>query len=249
MAQKHLYEQKSFAKTYLIPFLETHIPHFQFLNILEIGCAEAGLLDELDKKGVRTTGLELESQRVERALEHNKNLHIVIGDITDDKIVKTIDDRFDLIIMREVIEHVPDREKMINNIEKLLKDDGYIYITFPPKFSMFAGHQQNGRTLIRYIPYFHLSPEFIIRKLGKILNEYPHLINNIVINYRIGLTIGRFEKLFRQFQMIRQDLFFIRPIYKLRFNLNPIKMINIPFLREFITTGCECILQKQKGTR
>jgi len=248
MAEKHFYEQKEFTELYLLPYFKKHLPNFAEFKILEIGCAEAGFLDVLYDLNIEATGLELAPGRVKIAKEKNLNLNIFVGDITDQNIVNKIGDTFDFIIMRDVIEHIPDRITTFSNIKKLLKKNGYLYVTFPPRFSGFAGHQQNGSSILRFVPYLHLLPGWLIRFLGSMFKERPALIENVILNYKVGLTIRAFEKYCSKynFQPIIKDMFLFRPIYQLRYNLSPFKMANIPLIREFSVFGCECLLQNSE---
>lgn len=246
MAEAHYYEQKDHAHSYLIPFFQRHLPNFKNLSILEVGCAEAGFLDALYDLGIDAMGLELEIGRVKIMEEKNPMLKVVVGDITDDKIAGQIGKSFDLIVIRDVIEHIHDKMTAFSNIDKLLKNNGYLYMAFPPKFSAFAGHQQHGRSVLRFFPYLHLLPEVIIRLLGRVFRERPGIIDRIVLNYHIGLSIQSFEKYYSMFNFepLLKELFLFRPIYKIRYGLKPIKIPSIPLIREFIAFGCECLLKK-----
>lgn len=246
MAEKHFKEQKLFTVSYLIPYFEKHLPQFERMKILEIGCAEAGFLDVLHKKGIQVTGLELEAGRVKIAKKKNPQLNIFTGDITDESIITNLGGPFDLIVMRDVIEHIPNRNKIFTNIRRLLNTDGYCYITFPPRFSGFAGHQQNGKTILRMIPYLHLLPDFIIKRLGSILKEKPNVIDAVVENYKIGLSIRKFKTYLDRynFSPIVNELFLFRPIYQYRFKLRPARFPNIFLLREFFAFGCEYLIKK-----
>lgn len=247
MAEKHFYEQKQHTTTYLLPYFRKHIPHFDQMKILEVGCAEGGFLDELHRLKIHAVGLELEAGRVGLAKEKNPHLRILVGDITDSRIADIIGETFDVIVLRDVIEHIPDREAAFSNINKLLNKKGYLYITFPPKYSGFAGHQQNGRSLLRRIPYLHLLPGWCLRGLGKLFKEKEPLISSIILNFRHGLTIRAFEKYCLKFRLkpVVKELFLFRPIYKIRFHLSPRKFPNVPVIREFLAFGCEYLLQKE----
>lgn len=248
MAERHFYEQKKHTKSYLIPFFQKYLPNFETYKILEIGCAEAGFLDALYELGIETAGLELEGHRVRTAMEKNPELNISVGDITDEQMIEQIGNSFDLIVMKDTIEHIPDRRSTFSNIVRLLKKKGYLYVTFPPKFSPFAGHQQNGKSILQFIPYLHLLPEKIIRESGKIFRERPKVIESVILNSRVGLTIRSFEKYCTEFNFypVVKELFLFRPIYKTRFGIDTRRVPNIPILREFISFGCEYLLQKRR---
>ena len=247
MALKHLLEQQEFTNSYIIPYFKKHLPAFEKMNILEIGCAEGGLLAVLDEMGMRVTGLEIEASRVEIAKKNNDKLKIFVGDITDHQISRTIADTFDLIIMRDTIEHIPDRDSTFANLRKLLNPGGYVYVTFPPRFSGFAGHQQNAKSILRIIPFLHLLPAFIIRGLGNLFSENQKLIDHVIQNYHDGLSIRKFSSFYKRFDFtpVVRDHFLFRPVYQVRFKIKPRRFPNVPLLREFFAFGCEYLLQKK----
>lgn len=247
MAEKHFYEQQKFTHAYLLPYLKENIVDFEQKKILEIGCGEAGFLDVMTGMGLEATGLELETSRVEIAREKNPRLQILVGDITSEQDVARIMQTFDLIIMRDVIEHIPDRDAAFANINRLLNDGGYLYITFPPRFSGFAGHQQNGKSALKYVPFLHLLPGFILRFLQKVFREKPELIHAVLTNYEIGLTIRAFKKHYRKqnFKPVKKEMFLFRPIYKIRFGVPTVKFPPVPLLQEFFVFGCEYLFVKK----
>jgi 2-polyprenyl-3-methyl-5-hydroxy-6-metoxy-1,4-benzoquinol methylase len=248
MAEIHYHEQRKFTTAYLLPYLESHIPDLLQKDILEVGCAEAGFMAVMAEKSFNISGIELMPDRVDIAKEKNPDLHITVGDITQDTTINKIGKTFDLIVMRDVIEHIPDRLAAFRNLNKLLKTNGYLYVTFPPRFSGFAGHQQNAKSLLRFVPYLHLLPDGMIKWLGKKGKENKALIDDVVTNYKIGLTINAFEQHYKahNFFAVIKELFIFRPIYQQRFNLSPLKMINLPILREFLAFGCEYLLKKKQ---
>lgn len=254
MAKKQYHEQIEYTNSYLLPFFKDNLPGFENLpkfekglKVVEVGCAEAGFLRVLNDLGIETLGIELDESRAKMAMEENPGLQIIVGDITDDSLVESINEEFDVVIMREVIEHVPDKEKAFANLSKLTKEKGYMFMSFPPKYSGFAGHQQVGRTFLKFTPYIHLLPGFITSGLVKLFKEYPNFVEHIKLNYGTGITINLFEKLSKKYNFVpvRKSLYLFRPIYRYRFGLPTIPFINIPVIREFFSFGCESILQKR----
>ena len=246
MSENHYYEQKSHSTSYLIPFFKKYVPHFENLRILEVGCAEAGFLDSLRELGMDATGLELEDSRVRIAKKKNPALTVFVGDITDKNVAGRLGGPFDLVVMRDVIEHIPDKMAAFSMLNKLLKIGGYLYTTFPPRFSPLAGHQQNGQSILRFVPYLHILPEGMIKTLGKIFRERSSLIEHVILNYKIGLSIRSFEGYCSMFgfEPVVKELFLFRPIYETRFGVTPIKIPHIPSIGECIALGCECLSRK-----
>ncbi len=244
MSEKHFIEQKKHAEAYLIPYLDSHVPGFRGRRVLEVGCAEAGFLAALTGLGMRPAGLEMESSRVDLSRTLHPGLDLTVGDITDSSVVRRFGAPFGVVVLRDVIEHVPDREAAFRNLCALIEPGGYLYISFPPRFSPFGGHHQNGRSLLRFWPWLHLLPGSWIRSLGRMLGEYPHITQNAALNFRNGLSIRAFDRLARiaGFHQVVRELFLFRPVYALRFGIPARRAWNLPVMREFWTFGCECLL-------
>ncbi|MCR4438227.1 MAG: methyltransferase domain-containing protein [bacterium] len=243
MAEKHFQEQQAFAKSYLLPYFREHLPGFAGMRVLEVGCAEAGLLDVLHEQGIEAVGLELSPARVAIARRKNPDLHVCVGDITDPRCRQVVGTGFDLVVMRDVIEHIAERAAALHNIRALLNAGGYLFVSFPPKYSAFAGHQQVGRSVLRFVPFVHLLPAPLVGALGRVLHEAEYQVNSIVTNRRLGLSIAHCERLCRAtgFRLVRRELFIVRPIYRTRFGLRPLRLANIPVVREVVAMGYEAL--------
>ncbi len=249
MAEKHYFEQKEYTREYLIPYLRKYISDLEKLKVLEIGCAEGGTIEEFMSVGIDAVGLEIDENRVEIARKKNPSIKIIVGDITNPDIKKYfLDDstkKFDLIIMRETIEHIKNKKAAFDNLVFLLNQNGYIFISFPPKYSPFAGHQQIARSFLKLIPYLHLFPNSILKPIAKLLNEKKDYVDEIKLHYSTGCTINKIESLssYYKLKVIRKDLYLFRPIYTYRYGLPSIKLPDIPLIREFITFGYEVLLR------
>lgn len=246
MPEKHYYEQEKYTEKYLLPYFLNIIPNFKQKKVLEVGCAEGGLLTSLQELGMNVGGVEISPERAAIAKEKNDSLKIIVGDITDPSMPEILNEKFDLIIMREVIEHIHDKEAAFNNLDLLLNNNGYLFISFPPKRSPFAGHQQIGKSILKAIPYLHTLPQGLLKYTAGAFGESPGYIDEIKLHYSTGCTIKKFEALcsVRNFIPVKKELFLFRPIYSQRFGLPTLRVPGIPLIREYITLGCETVLQK-----
>lgn len=246
MAIEHYYEQIKHTEEYLIPYFEKNIPDFWNKTMLEVGCAEGGFIEILRKRGVEVKGVEISAGRVDIAHEKNPELDVIVGDITDDNMFTLIPKKYDIIVLRDVIEHIPDKLKALQNINKLLNDGGFVFISFPPFYSAYAGHQQNGK-VFKFMPWIHFLPNFLINTLGNIFGEKKDLVEDVILNSKLGFSISSFENKFKKagFKVIIPDLFLFRPIFRIRYGTKITKFPNIPLLREFGSMGCEYLLVKK----
>jgi len=59
--------QRQVTKNYILPFIKMKMDLEKPLNVLEIGCAEAGVLSAFTALGHTCTGIELNASRIETA--------------------------------------------------------------------------------------------------------------------------------------------------------------------------------------
>ena len=60
------------TKDYILPMLQQHAPGKKWSRVLEIGCAEAGVLKCFLEEGAFCTGIELSTYRIEQAKKYHE---------------------------------------------------------------------------------------------------------------------------------------------------------------------------------
>ena len=91
-------------------------------SILEIGCAEAGLLKFYFDKGAKCSGMELSDIRFNNAvlLNGDNSLHLFQANICEPQSYDNeLVEKCDTIIIRDVIEHIENKRLALNNIYDL----------------------------------------------------------------------------------------------------------------------------------
>jgi hypothetical protein len=83
--------------------------------------------------------------------------------------------------------------------------------------------------------------------LAALFKDTPGTTEKIILNYKVGLTIKKFEEYYKEFNFspVVEDLFLFRPIYQIRFKVKPRKSPNIPIVKKILAFGCEYLLQKK----
>lgn len=227
--------QKQIGKYYLEHFVK---PFAKGKKVIDIGCAEGGVLTPFEKAGYDCTGLEYSPPRVEYAREKGaSNIKFIKGNIEQ----FSYNEKFDVILMLDVIEHLNQKIPALENIKKILSSEGIVIISFPPFRSPFGGHQQVMKSFLKYIPYIHLTSESIYRWLLEKVERQN--FESHFRNYKTGVTIKEFEKLLDQveFKIIRRIPYFVRPRQAFRFGMK-IKPNRSKIFQEYLTTGIVYIL-------
>jgi len=123
-------------------------------SILDIGTGPGFFLLYGKKRGWSVLGIEPSKQ----AAEHAKSLGIkVIEEFMDCSLANKLD-KFDVIHMSEVLEHVPDPTEMIKITHDLLKPGGLLCVSAPNDYNPF---QKVLREICRYKPWWVAPPYHI----------------------------------------------------------------------------------------
>jgi len=93
-------------------------------RILEIGCNRGKTLKEIKKHSQNTTGIDFNALAVSSAVTSN----IIEMDGTE---MSFSSDYFDKVYSSHTIEHVPDLNKFIKEIERVVKPGGKVLLIYP----------------------------------------------------------------------------------------------------------------------
>jgi glycosyltransferase involved in cell wall biosynthesis len=104
-------------------------------RMLEIGCATGFLLDEARKSGWEVYGVELSSWAVRHARDNLKIDSIFEGPLREKRFNANY---FDVVIMKDTLEHVVDPRGLLNESRRILKNNGIMCITTPDIDSMIS---------------------------------------------------------------------------------------------------------------
>ena len=119
--------------------IETILSHTQKRSVLEIGCNDGSFLEAFQPFGVETrVGIEPNPFACERAKE--KGLH-VYQDMLNPAVCHTAVERFgrfETVIARQVLEHLPDIKGFFECLDILIEKDGFLFIDIPDVWDSLA---------------------------------------------------------------------------------------------------------------
>lgn len=115
-------------------FIINHLKHFfktdtiENLSILDVGCGGGLLCEPLARLGAHVTGIDQSIGAIAIAKDHAEKQELHIHYINQD-LEKVPSHHFDVVIASEVIEHVMDQQKFMDDIARAVKKEGCVIIT------------------------------------------------------------------------------------------------------------------------
>jgi SAM-dependent methyltransferase len=242
-------QQVDNSKSYVLPFIEKTKPIGPGTAVFEVGTAEGGVLLPFMERGCTCVGVDLAPERIELAkgflaseLAAGK-VELLCQNIYDADFLARFSGKFDVIILKDVIEHVPEQEKFVPYLRNFLKPGGQIFFGFPPWYMPFGGHQQVCRKKwASVLPWYHILPRPLYKGLLRAAGEHENIIKELMEIVDTQITIERFENIVKGsgLKVMHKQHFLINPIYKYKFGLKPRTQFSvlsaIPFFRNFVTT-------------
>ena len=253
---KYFQIQTEVTQHFILPFIQKKHQLPETGAVLEIGCGEAGVLKAFTELGWQAVGVDLAQEKLQLASQlmatevEQGQLRLINKNIYEESFKKEFAGQFDLIILKDVIEHIPQQSKLLSYLHTFLKQDGVIFFAFPPWLMPFGGHQQMCQSFLKKVPYFHLLPRPLYRWILKLGGEPPSKIEGLLANKRTGITIERFERILKKtgYQILHRRLYLFNPIYRYKFGLKPREqfawLASLLYLRDFFTTGVYYLIKK-----
>ncbi|MBI5682436.1 MAG: class I SAM-dependent methyltransferase [Deltaproteobacteria bacterium] len=141
-------------------------------RLLDVGCAEGLFLELSRKDGWDVNGTEISSFAVKYGKD-KISLNILQGELID---IGFPDKSFDAVTMWHVLEHAPNPIVVLNEVRRILKDDGIFIMAIPNLnniLSQWAYRLVKGKRMHLFNPedrelhLYHFTPDTIRLAIGK----------------------------------------------------------------------------------
>jgi 2-polyprenyl-6-hydroxyphenyl methylase/3-demethylubiquinone-9 3-methyltransferase len=112
-------------------------------RVLDVGCGGGLLTEGMAARGADVTGLDMGNAplTVARLHQHESGLDIDYRQATAEQLASEEPGGFDIVTCLEMLEHTPDPAAVIGACARLIRDDGYIFLSTinrNPKSWLFA---------------------------------------------------------------------------------------------------------------
>ncbi len=158
---------------------------FKDKDVLDIGCGAAGKsLYYLSLGAKSVTGIDVVEKYEQEAYKLQEELGLTgfsfcVADAADTEFES---DSFDTIIMNDAMEHVDKPDLVLQEVKRILKPGGRLYVNFPPYNHPFGAHLSDAIG----IPWVHLffSDKTLIKTYKFLVKDLPD--GDERISFRIG---------------------------------------------------------------
>jgi 2-polyprenyl-3-methyl-5-hydroxy-6-metoxy-1,4-benzoquinol methylase len=166
-------------------------------NTLEIGCGSGEFLHKLQKKGISCTGLDFNQNAINEAKK--KGLNVVNSTLKE--YLKANNDKFDNIILYQILEHIFDINDFFNDLIKLLNHNAQILIAVPNNDS-FVFNVLDDSSYVEASSLLNMPPHHAVRWTKKSFQKLAQIfglkINTIdyepIYNNRLELVARNIVK-------------------------------------------------------
>ncbi len=172
-------------------------------KIIDVGCGGGILSEALAQRGAIVTGIDMGDAPLAVAELHalESQLEIEYQKITAEEIAEQREQQYDIVTCLEMLEHVPEPNKVVEACAKLCKPGGHLY---------FATINRNPKSYLFAI----LGAEHILGLLPKGTHDYEKLIKpselhswlrnaNLLLQEATGMT---YNPLSKKYKMNPNDL-------------------------------------------
>ena len=128
----------------LLEELERRKPPAGWGAILDVGCGDALFFDQLECFG-EVWGVESDAELVTEGNRYRSRVHVGPFDVT-----YAPGRKFGLILMLDVLEHLPDPEGALRHAASLLRPDGWLLATVPAFRVLWTAHDDFNSHRDRY---------------------------------------------------------------------------------------------------
>jgi SAM-dependent methyltransferase len=123
-------------------------------KILDLGCGYGGYALALQRRGAEVVGVDLDPH------QGLTGIPLVSADAAR---LPFQPEAFDLVVCSSLIEHLPEPPALLREIFRVLRPGGKVYLSFPPFYSYWGGHQ--------FSPFHWLGEKAALR-LNRVFGRY-----------------------------------------------------------------------------
>jgi len=163
--------------------LQDFHPGTRSLNCLDIGCSSGIITSLLGNHFQMSIGMDIDAEAIQYAQGHSPSTRVHF--LTADSMALPFhDNSVDVIVCNHIYEHVPYSDRMMDEVYRVLKEDGFCYFSAGNKYMVIEGHY--GLPFLSWVPKsfahlylkmtgtgnFYYEEHLSLRELRKLVKKF-----------------------------------------------------------------------------
>ena len=133
----------------IIRVLHDFRPETRSLTCLDIGCSSGIITSLLGEHFQEAIGIDIDEEALEYAQTHSASTNVFF--LKADSMALPLPGRsMDVVVCNHIYEHVPEAKRMLDEIFRVLKDDGFCYFSAGNRWMIMEGHY--GLPFLSWVP-------------------------------------------------------------------------------------------------
>ena len=252
--ERYFHELENTSREFYVNYLSGKKLITPNCHVLEVGCGDGGNLVPFAQMGCAVTGMDIAQCRINDAQTYFSKISpgatFICKDFLRCQPPSSEKEQYDIILLHDVIEHIPAKADFLRQLKAFLKPTGILFVGFPAWQMPFGGHQQICQNVVcSHMPFIHLLPKCLYKLLLKCMGEKEDIIRELMNIKNTRTSIETFEKLISEcrLEVVDRVFWFVNPHYKQKFHLKPRRLWNwmypVKYVRNFFTTSCWYLLK------
>lgn len=131
-------------------FLEPFIKELKNLKVLEIGCGNGSMVGYLKSLGIDILGIDMNEKYLKNAGSRfgKESFKLMRG---EDLLFE--DNSFDIVLSFDLLEHIPDTKKHLEEVKRVLKNNGKYLLQTPNRYTSLTFSILRDRSLTKWKEY------------------------------------------------------------------------------------------------
>jgi ubiquinone/menaquinone biosynthesis C-methylase UbiE len=231
-----------------IEYVDRAAEGFVGKKIIDCGCGGGEYVRALATCGADSWGIEFSREKLENArLSGRKINRVHVGDIQK---IAFGNGEFDLALVNEVLEHVPDDKMGLGEVYRILKPGGLLIVFSPNRLYPFETHGVYFRGSHRKLPHYTPFVPYIPVPVGRFVFDYwarnywPWELGELIEN--AGFIVRRRDTIWQTFENISGNQPGIVGILRTPLRLLSAVLERIPIVQVFGVSQV-IVAEKEKG--
>jgi SAM-dependent methyltransferase len=138
-------------------------------RVLDCGCGAGNYALEYARLGARTVGVEYQRDKLQSAPRGTPGVLLMAADASA---LPLASESFDVVVLNEVLEHVPDQRLVLAELRRVLTPGGRLVLMSPNRLYPFESHGVTLRLGSRPLPAHTPFVPYVPLALGTLVFEY-----------------------------------------------------------------------------